>query len=63
MKVSINRDLCIGCGACPSIVSDVFELDDEGLAYVKNNEYNEEKKEEIIDAKESCPTGAISTEE
>ncbi|MDD4036020.1 MAG: ferredoxin [Bacilli bacterium] len=63
MKVNVDEDLCIGCGACPAIVPEVFELNDQGLAYVKTNEYNENKKEEITDAKESCPTGAISIED
>lgn len=63
MKVDVDKDLCISCGACSAIVPEVFELDDQGLAYVKTDEHNEDKKEEITDAKESCPTGAILIED
>ena len=28
MKVKVNRDSCIGCGACAAICDDVFEIDD-----------------------------------
>ena len=33
--VSINRDICIGCGMCTAIADAVFELSDDGLASVK----------------------------
>ena len=31
MKAFVDRDLCIGCGACTSIAQEVFELDNEGI--------------------------------
>ena len=34
MKVVVNRDNCIGCGACESIEPNVFQLDDEGISAV-----------------------------
>lgn len=63
MKVKVNKDACIGCGACVSICSDVFELNDEGLSEAKTEEVKEELKDEVNDAKDSCPTGAIEVEE
>lgn len=61
MRVTVDKDLCIGCGACVGICPDVFDFDDDGLAYVKNEEkaikdkYLEKTKEAI----ENCPTDAI----
>ena len=63
MKVKVNRDACIGCGACAAICDTVFEIDDEGLSIVKKEEVKEEEKQAVIDSKESCPTGAIETDE
>ncbi len=63
MKVEVDKDKCIGCGACTTIVPEVFELNDEGFSYVKTDEYNETKKEDILDAAESCPTDAIIIKE
>ena len=73
MKVKVNKDACIGCGACASICPDVFELNDEGLSEVKVEEENKEKEEfvsvkeelqdEVRDAADSCPTGAIEVNE
>lgn len=36
MKVWIDQDLCTGDGLCEEIAPLVFELDSDGLAYVKN---------------------------
>ena len=33
-KVTINKDLCIGCGLCTSIAAGVFDFDDDGKAKV-----------------------------
>lgn len=59
MKVEVNRDSCIGCGACAAICSDVFEIDDEGLSVVVTEDVSDVQKQEVQDAADSCPTGAI----
>ncbi|MBR3210291.1 MAG: ferredoxin [Bacilli bacterium] len=59
MKVKVDKDKCIGCGACTAICPDVFEFDDDGFAKAVKQEINEEVKT----AEEGCPTGAITTEE
>ena len=63
MKVKVNKDACIGCGACASICPDVFELNDEGLSEAKVEEVKEELQDEVRDAADSCPTGAIEVNE
>ena len=35
MKVWIDQDLCTGDGLCVEITPDIFEMHDDGLAYVK----------------------------
>ena len=63
MKVKVNKDACIGCGACASICPDVFEINDEGLSEAKVEEVKDELQDEVRDAADSCPTGAIEVEE
>ncbi len=63
MKVEVNKDLCIGCGACQSLVPEVFELEDDGLAASKVNEVPKDLEEEVKDAIDGCPTSAISDKE
>ena len=59
MKLKVEKDICIGCGACQAICPDVFEIDDDGLAVSIVEEVNEEIMEDAIDAKEGCPVDAI----
>ena len=59
MKLVVDKDICIGCGACAAICPDVFEIDEDGLAISVANEINEEVEEDAIDAKEGCPVNAI----
>lgn len=63
MKVKVNLDACIGCGACCAICDTVFEIGDDGLSEVKKEEIQEDEKQAVRDASESCPTGAIEVEE
>ena len=37
MKVWIDQDLCTGDGLCTEICPSVFEMDQDGLAYVKQD--------------------------
>ena len=60
MKVAVNQGNCIGCGACESICPEVFQINDEGLSSVIGKEEDfTSHEEEIRDAVDSCPTGAI----
>ncbi len=62
MKVKVNKEACIGCGACAAICPDVFEIDDEGLSTAKMETVDENLQDDVTEAAESCPTGAIVTE-
>ncbi len=59
MKVKVNQDSCIGCGACAAICEDVFEIGDAGLSEVKVDTVPEDKVDSAREAIESCPTAAI----
>lgn len=63
MKVKVNEDACIGCGACCAIADNIFEIGDNGLSEVKKEEVQEDEKQAVRDAAEACPTGAIEVEE
>lgn len=63
MKVKVDKDSCIGCGACTAICPEVFDLDDDGLSEVKTEEVKDNNIDDVKDAVDSCPTGAIEIEE
>ncbi len=63
MKVSVDPEVCTGCGPCVDICPEVFELNDEGIAIVKTNPVPPGLEESCREAADSCPTEAISIED
>ncbi len=55
--LDVEKSKCIGCGACVSIDAEHFDFDSDGLSEVISNANL--KSENLQDAIESCPTGAI----
>jgi ferredoxin len=55
--VSVDKEKCIGCGACASICEGVFEEKDGKYAVKKGKE--KAKDPCVKDATESCPVEAI----
>ena len=58
MKVSIDAELCTGCGACVDDVPDVFVMKDE-VAEVKTPEVSADLEDAVKEAAEGCPVEAI----
>ncbi len=59
MKVKVNKEKCIICGMCASIEPEVFKFEASGEVEVDNKNINEENKDNVEKAKNSCPVGAI----
>ena len=57
MKVIIDKNKCIGCGACASMCSDIFEMKG-GKSVVKKAKIDDASCAK--DAVSACPVGAIS---
>lgn len=62
MKAYVDKDTCIGCGLCPSICPEVFEMDDDGKAVAYNEDVSEGLVDSAKEAEESCPVAAIIVE-
>jgi ferredoxin len=56
---TVDKDLCVGCGLCSQVCSDVFELTADGTAEVKGGA--DLNADCIQDAVDQCPVGAITT--
>ncbi|KGN02164.1 ferredoxin [Clostridium novyi A str. 4570] len=63
MKADVDKDLCIGCGLCPSICPEVFDMGDDGKAHVTVDEVEDSAKDSASEARQSCPVEAITVEE
>jgi ferredoxin len=71
-KLYIDRDKCIGCGTCVSLMPEIFEIDDaDGLIRAHNSkaqggyfilEIDEGQLEEFKQIAESCPTQVFRIE-
>lgn len=61
MKVKVNEDRCIACGGCVSILPEVFEFNDNGLAHA-TKEVPEDKVKVAKEAMQFCPGSAIEEE-
>jgi len=56
--VSVDKNKCIGCGACVAVCENVFEMKDGKSVVIKGQEKS--KATCIKEAIESCPVEAIS---
>lgn len=55
-KVTVDDDLCIGCGACISACPEVFAFNDEGKSHVIGENSECDLEEVALD----CPVQAIT---
>ena len=62
MKAHVDKDTCIGCGLCPSICSEVFEMVDDGKAESVVDKVPSGVEDSAKEAEASCPVNAISIE-
>jgi len=58
LKITIDRDLCIGAATCNSIAAHTFGLDDDSKAVILDTS-GKDSEEAIIEAARSCPVAAI----
>ena len=62
MKAMIDES-CTGCGLCPQICPEVFQMGDDGYAKVIVHEIPQASIDSAREAEESCPVTAIIIQE
>ncbi len=55
-KVSIDNSTCVGCGLCEQSCPEVFQVQGDGVAYVKAQNCASHNLNEIA---EQCPVSSI----
>ena len=61
MKITIDRERCMGSGSCQFHAPKVFDLDDETKAVVQDP--RGDSAQAVRNAAEGCPTLAITIED
>ncbi|MEU6665887.1 ferredoxin [Streptomyces sp. NPDC046727] len=59
MRVTADRDRCVGSGQCALHSPEVFDQDDEGLVVVLREEPAEDLREEVLQAVDLCPARSL----
>jgi ferredoxin len=62
MRGFVDKDTCIGCGLCPTICPEIFEMEDDGKAAAKNIDIESEILSQAQEAERDCPVNAITVE-
>ncbi|QQG44848.1 MAG: ferredoxin [Candidatus Roizmanbacteria bacterium] len=61
LKVTVDRNICIGASTCVAIASKTFELDTEAKAVILNSA-GQDPEEIVLNAAKVCPVAAITIE-
>ena len=59
MKVTVNKDLCSGCGLCADNCPEIFEMKDD-VATVKNETVDDSLSAKVKEQADNCPVEAIT---
>lgn len=59
--IKIIKEKCISAATCVVIAPNTFDLDEDGVAFVKEGKWDD--LETIIEGAKSCPTMAITVED
>jgi len=60
LRVKVDQELCISCGACIDACPEVFEWNEEDKAQSIVEEVPADVEDQASEAIESCPTNAIT---
>ncbi|MFH9044116.1 ferredoxin [Streptomyces sp. NPDC017966] len=64
MRISVDRDLCVGAGQCVLSAEDVFDQDrHDGLVVLRTPDPSPAESDAVRDAVDRCPAGAITLHE
>ena len=61
MRVTVDRDRCVGNGVCEARAPEHFVVDDNGEVQLPYTEIPPEERQLVLDAVSSCPAQALRT--
>jgi ferredoxin len=59
VRVEVDLDKCTGHGICESIAEDVFEVQDDGIVLIHDNERPQTDRVRMQQTVTQCPAAAL----
>ncbi|MEU3754337.1 (4Fe-4S)-binding protein [Streptomyces olivoreticuli] len=59
MRVTADRDVCVGAGLCALTAPGVFDQDDDGVVTVLASDPGADQRPDVREAVHLCPSGAV----
>lgn len=63
MRIVVDRAKCSSIGLCEATAPDIFEIGPDGALTILMDEIPEDRRVDLEQACENCPTQALSIEE
>jgi len=63
MKIVVDRDLCDGHGMCEAMAHEFFELDDDDVLTILNENPDEADRDKVHAAVQACPALALTLQD
>ncbi len=63
MKIVVDRSKCSSIGLCEATAPDIFEIGPDGVLNILMDEIPENRRVDLEQACENCPTQALSIED
>jgi ferredoxin len=60
MRVTVDRDKCVGAGQCVLVAPETFDQDDDGIVALLTEAPPRERRAAVEEAARLCPALAIS---
>lgn len=59
MRIVADRDTCEGLGMCEAMAPDFFEVGDDGIVQVHDEQPGDEHRQDVAAAVDACPVLAL----
>ncbi|MFZ4373276.1 MAG: ferredoxin [Mycobacterium sp.] len=63
MKIVVDKSKCSSIGLCEATAADIFEIGADGALHILMSEVPADRRTDLEQACENCPTQALSIEE
>ncbi|CAM5538397.1 MULTISPECIES: ferredoxin [Streptomyces] len=63
MRVTVDKEQCVGAGQCVLNAPDVFDQDDDGVVVLLREEPDGQDREAVRTAGDLCPSASVTVHE